>query len=54
MEKLLKNPNASEIDNLLFNELMNMINGDLALTRYIAQNVLKVQLGNVAKTKQAK
>ncbi len=33
------NPNAHEVDTILFDELMNMINGDLAIIRYIAQNV---------------
>ena len=36
-----RNPNAKEVDIILFNELMNMITGDLAVTRYIAQNVKK-------------
>ena len=40
-EILKEVPNASEIDTILFNELMNMLNGDLAMTRYIAQNVKK-------------
>ena len=30
---------TEEIDTMLFNELLNMLNGDLAITRYIAQNV---------------
>ena len=34
-----KVPNATDIDNILFNELMNIINGDLAITHYIAQSV---------------
>ena len=38
-EILAKIQNAEEIDTMLFNELMNMLNGDLAITRYIAQNV---------------
>ena len=32
-------PNIQEIDTILFNELMNMLNGDLAMSRYISQNV---------------
>ena len=36
-----KIPNAAEIDTLLFNELMSMLNGGLAMTRYIAQNVIR-------------
>ena len=36
-EEIIKqNPNAKEVDMILFNELMNMITGDLAVTRYIA------------------
>ena len=31
--------NADECDQLMFNELMNMLTGDLAMTRYISQNV---------------
>ena len=34
-----KVPNAHELDTLLFNELLNMLKGDVAITRYIAQNV---------------
>ena len=36
---LEKVQNAGEVNGILFNELMNMINGDLAMTHYIAQNV---------------
>ena len=31
--------NAQEIDTIMFNDMMNMITGDLSITRYISQNV---------------
>lgn len=34
-----KVPNAQEIGTMLFNELMNIINGDTAITHYISQNI---------------
>ena len=39
IHRLRQIPNAEEINTILFNELMNMITGDLAMTRYISQNV---------------
>ena len=38
-EIIEKVPNAHELDTWLFNELMNMLKGDVAIARYIAQNV---------------
>ena len=38
-EIINQNPNAKEIDVLMFNELMSMITGELAMTRYINHNV---------------
>ena len=40
-EILKKATNAEEVDTMLFNELMNMLSGDTAIMRYIAQNVKK-------------
>ena len=51
MEKV---PNANEIDTTLFNEFMKMLSGDLAMTRYIAQDVKKVRSRNLEKTPKTK
>ena len=48
-EMLDKVQNAQESDQLLFNELMNMMTGDPAMTRYISQNIKRSGLENGVK-----